>query len=136
MTGEQLCWRTGRRVAAWTIVANLAGAAFTFLYLAFLVPQRPGGDHGSMWLDLVMLAVLLVVSIAVIGRRIDHELRSDLAWIMEDRPPTDAERDATLALSFRLSALPLAAWGFAAVLWGFCGLVLELCAGEGAHVHV
>jgi adenylate cyclase len=136
VTGEQLCWRTAKRVGLWTIVANLDGAAFTFAYLAFLVPVDQPTGRDSLTLDVVMLIVFLVVSIFVIGKRIDNELRRDLGWVIEERAPTDDERDATLALPFRLSALPLIAWLLAAVLWGVCGLLIDLTAGQAAHVAV
>jgi adenylate cyclase len=103
---------------AGVIVANAAGAVFIFTFLTFLAPSEGTPSHGSTAADIVALIAYLGVSITLCGFVIDRTIQRAAAWVQDDRAPTSAERQGTLALPRRLAALSFVPWIGAAIFFG------------------
>src|SRR5579864_870805 len=97
------------------VVANLIGLVFVTTYFEIAaVPGRLGP-----WTDVVEVgafAVAVVISTRYMVRRTTEPI---LVWVADRRPPTNAERRATLRIPFYRARLTLAGWvigaAFAAV---------------------
>jgi adenylate cyclase len=98
--------------------ANLLGATVLFVYQTYVTEGPPAGDrafsqHAAVMLFSAYMAVSLVLgtvlALRVIGRA--------LAWLDEDRRPTDVERTTTLRLPYELARIGAAAWLGAVVVF-------------------
>jgi len=121
-------------IAVLLSVTNLIGAAVVFTLAAFVVPLPGPDDNQVRWLNFLVLAAY--VPTAVVGgtwwgvrrqQRIDH-------WLLENRPPTDAEKTALLRTPQWFAWLHIVLWGFAALLFGTVNAMSHL--GRGALVVV
>lgn len=97
-------------------ITNLVGAAVVFAFAAWAVPGPPLENGGRVLLvngvaAAVFVAIAIPVGIVWGGRR-TRRLR---AWIIEERPPTEAEARDALHAPTRLFTVQLALWLVAAI---------------------
>ncbi|HEV3002410.1 MAG TPA: adenylate/guanylate cyclase domain-containing protein [Solirubrobacteraceae bacterium] len=109
--------RTLRRAGGVAMLANLMGAIDVFVLLWFVIPMPPHPEV-EMAKNLVAAAVYIPVSFAVGWVWTGRLIRPNVAWLLEDRPPTDREREGTLRLPALCAAVDGSFWLAAAVLFG------------------
>jgi adenylate cyclase len=122
--------RTLRRSAIAAMIANAVGALDVFLLL-FLVLPEPAGDIDT-WSNVVAAVVFIPVSFVVGWIWSERLVRPQVAWLLEDRAPTPAERKGTLRLPMLCAAVDGTFWLTAAVLFG----ALNADASADAAFHV
>jgi adenylate cyclase len=116
--------------------ANVAGAVVVFVYQTYVtegVPEAESAfsEHAAVMLFVAYLAVTLVLG-TVLALRITGRA---LPWLAEGRPPTDAERSATLRLPFDLARVGAVLWFGAVVVFGVFN-ALDGPAGEVVRISV
>src|SRR3981081_4244701 len=97
-----------RQTAVVLMLANAAGAVFTFVYLGFVAPSQPG--QGSVLGDVLLFLGFALVAFPATGALGDRVARRALVWMHEGRAPTDDERRSTLALPRRWAACTFLPW--------------------------
>ena len=99
-------------------LANVAGAIVVFISIGFLLAvffdTSESGELGeqNLPLALVMVPVLGVIATWITQRR----RRGGLAWVLEDRDPSDSEHRLTLGLPTFTALLTAGAWGLGAMI--------------------
>ena len=121
-TDSQVLQRSFLRVGGYLLVANLAGATLSFVYLAIVSPvpetvtaaKRAAIQREGM----IAFSIFMAVTGVVVGTYLTRRLNRVGAWATEERPPTPAEVHETLDLPRSLLVLPEAVWLLAAVTFG------------------
>ena len=131
VAGGVLADRTLRRGAIAAMIANFCGALDTFLLLWFVLPD-PASADANMTPNLVAAAVYVPVSFVVGWIWSERLIRPAVAWLREDRAPTEAEREGTLRLPVTCASIDGTFWVTAAVLFGL--LNLNVSADMAFHV--
>src|SRR5688572_10709111 len=117
-------YKSGNRRASLAIlVAHLSGAIFTFSYLSFVAPTEPATVETSTAHGILVFVVFAVVAFPLTGIWCERAARRALAWMIEDRAPTDDERRLTLALSWRTAAITAVPWLAAAAFFAVINVV-------------
>jgi adenylate cyclase len=97
----------------------VCGALVTFIAVGFFIPLVV--PSSQEWNVALLSAPLIVLYLVVSGASMQHHLgnraRRALAWVDEDREPTDAEHRMTLNLPFYAVKLDAAAWLLAGVVF-------------------
>jgi adenylate cyclase len=115
---------TAMRRARWLttvalVVANLAGAAGTFVLAAFVLPTpRLEDDHDLLVTNLVMAAIFFVVTAVLASLWGAASTRRRTRWAYEERTPTPKEQRATLRTPALMTDIQIVFWGLAAALFG------------------
>jgi len=106
-----------RSVRARLLFANLAGAAAVVTFLQLSSGQRlaPGVDTG-----VVAAAGIATFALAVLGAywRGHQAFTRSVAWALDGRPPTTAEKHDMLREPWRQASGPLRFWVLSALLYG------------------
>jgi adenylate cyclase len=105
------------------LVAHALGAIFTFVYLGSVAPSQPG--QASPESDLLLFIGFGLIAFPATGWLCERVANRALAWMFEERPPTDDERRATLALPRSLAGCTFLPWATAAVFFGVITAVTE-----------
>ncbi|HEX8003052.1 MAG TPA: adenylate/guanylate cyclase domain-containing protein [Mycobacteriales bacterium] len=110
------------RVGGYLLVANLAGATLSFVYLAIVSPV-PATISAARRADIqrqgvIAFAIFMTLTGIVVGWYLNARLNRVGRWAAEHRRPTGTEVEETLALPRTLLALPEAVWLLAAVTFG------------------
>jgi adenylate cyclase len=104
------------------LLANLVGAALSFLYAAVVSPVPKTVSHPlRAHIIRVTLAVwvpFMVLSAIVVSIKLSRRIARVSAWAFEERRPTPAEVDEVLALPRSLLVVPSLVWLLAAVVFG------------------
>lgn len=110
------------RVGGYLLVANLAGAVLSFVYLAVISPVPP---HVTPEIraeiqreGVVAFTVFMAVVVAGVGRYLNARLDRIARWAVEGRAPTAAEVEEALALPRTLLVVPELVWLLAATVFG------------------
>ena len=121
--GCEIVKRTTRDAKVALPLANLAGAVLTFVLGAWIVPPPEGIDIGhNLVTNVVAFGVVMVIGL-VLGTWLSLQVSRDVqSWLREERPPTPAERDATLRFPLRQTMVEAVLWGIAVVLFFFVNL--------------
>jgi adenylate cyclase len=91
------------------LAANFVGSALVFAYLeASAVPSQAKHRMGN-WSDFAEFFGLAIVGFLLIRRGV-RKLGETLDWLGDDRGPTDAERNAVLALPTRAATQIFLGW--------------------------
>jgi len=106
------------RMVLGSLVANLGGACFVFVYLEFIARFQPNWEPFTVGLDAMLAAVAVLASALVHERVIGCQYQKATAWIHEKRPPTEAEARATLTLPWRSTAVSVVSWVAGATIFG------------------
>ena len=110
-------WKSlGRRIALALCSAHFAGALFVFVYLSAFAPID-SSRHSSWLADVGLFAAYALVAFPTTGRKCERIAWSALCWAAEERIPTDDEREATLALPWRMAVVTAAPWAAASVFF-------------------
>jgi adenylate cyclase len=116
--GPQVAARVKRRTSVALVAANAAGAVVTFLLGTWVVPAPKEGltDHN---LHLNVIAFGAALLLGLIGGTIfsARAAAPGTRWLLEDRPPTPEERDASLSFPLRQTAIEGVLWGLAALMF-------------------
>ena len=105
-----------RNIRGVSFAANMAGGLSVFGLLTFLNPATSVNDRDTQ-ISMVVFAVASIVFVpfaALVGYRVGAPVRR---WLCEERPPTPAERRATLRQPLRQAALSACAWGGAMAIF-------------------
>src|SRR4051812_17027738 len=133
--------RDGKAVAArrlrWSVtVANAAAAVIVAVYVMLLPPG--GQPHGSVAVDNVVSAALLLVYLAVslpagcaLG---DRWVRRGCAFVDEQRAPTDEERCLLLRAPGAVALISFAFWLGAAAVFGGLNRMFDPSGFQAARV--
>ena len=109
----------------WLLVStNVIGAGVVFVISAFVLPQP--GPSGATVLSLA-IGVPVYVALAVLvgaGVGTTTSLRA-LRWVIEERPPTEADRTGTLRIPLRLTWLQGLLWAGAALVFSLLAAILQ-----------
>ncbi|MDT8913303.1 adenylate/guanylate cyclase domain-containing protein [Amycolatopsis sp. PS_44_ISF1] len=106
------------------IATNVIGAAVVVV-LAFLLVPGPG-PNGEMVLATAVAVPVYVVSSVVVGALWGTRgALKTLRWVIQQRPPTPAERSATLRVPLRLTLVQAVLWGLATLLFGGLAVALQ-----------
>jgi adenylate cyclase len=132
-SGGELWQRNIRRSSIAMVASNVVAAVFVFVYLSWIVPVPTVDDPRAVTiLNLVLFAIALPVGV-LIGREWSlRSVRMTRDWVVEERPPTPAERDFTLRAPLRQLRILASLWGGAALLffvvnvWISVGLAFEV----------
>ncbi|MBB4684010.1 adenylate/guanylate cyclase domain-containing protein [Amycolatopsis jiangsuensis] len=111
-------------LTATLIATNVIGALVVVGLAALLIPG-PGMSAGLVRVTAISVpgyVVAAVVAGALWGTR--GALRT-LHWAAEARPPTEAERTATLRVPLRLTFVQAVLWGLATVLFGCLAVLVQ-----------
>jgi adenylate cyclase len=112
------------RMMIGSFAANFAGACFIFLYLEFVAPLPP------RWRTETLVDAALAIALLIVTAFIQHELirrrfSQATGWMAEDRPPTAAEQQATLALPWRSTEFSILSWSGGAVAFAGWAWILH-----------
>ena len=117
---DRLLARVTRRIAIAAMTAQICGAIDVFALLFWVLPMPDQGRFDDILVpNLIAFAVYLPLSAVagwVMGRRMS---RTGREWLSENRPPTDRELRSILRVPIKCTAMDLAFWLGAAVLF-FC----------------
>ena len=106
--GDAAAWEREWRGLAWFGLSNLCGATIVFLYLAVLSePVDPTVSTGALVVAFVAFMAVGLPLGYVLARRAFRPVR---AWLEADRPPTEAERDATLGIPRAYGRISFVIW--------------------------
>src|SRR5947207_2687020 len=115
--GEIDWTHAGRRIVVAICGAHLAGAVFVFIYLSQFAPLDPA-RHGSLAMDVGLFGAFALVAFPATSAWCERISWRALGWGAEDRPPTNEEREQTLAMPRRLAAVTAIPWAAASVFFG------------------
>ena len=108
--------------------AGAGGALVVFLAIGFLVPLF-GSVHQLAQQALVnapLAALYFLIAGTVMMRHFGRHANRALAWVREDRPPTEREHADTLGLAVHAVKVDALAWLIAGVMFGiFDGIVFS-----------
>jgi adenylate cyclase len=111
-------WTTGNRLATGAIVAaHLSGAVFTFVYLTFIAPAEAARAGSSAITDVAVFVGFAAVAFPVTTIWCERVSRRASLWMIEERASTPEERELTLRLARRMSAITFVPWITAAVFF-------------------
>jgi adenylate cyclase len=109
------------------LAANVCGAITVFLLLVFVFPGPPIHHRGTLKL---LSAIAFVIGGAIISRGAwvwsARTFKRTIAWLSEEREPTEAERDATLRFPLTQQRIIAVMWVIAAVGYGGLSLPFSL----------
>jgi adenylate cyclase len=105
-------------------MANVAGAVFVFVYLAYLSDSIGGEDDESEARALVLFVAYLATALVVGLFRVLGHVRPIRRWLDDGRRATPAERDQALRLPFLLARAGFVGWTSAAVLFASSSAVV------------
>jgi adenylate cyclase len=119
---EPICdppeWKNGNRLAAGAIiVAHLSGAVFTFVYLSFIAPSESAPHGSSPITDIALFLGFAAVAFPATGVWCERISRRALAWMIEQRPPTEEERFLTLRMARQIALVTAVPWLTAAIFY-------------------
>jgi adenylate cyclase len=116
------------------VAANVIAGLVVLFYLVLTLPSAEGEDPG-LWGDLPLFAVYMTV-LSVLGHRLGRRMQAEGAWLIEDRPPTEAERAAHLQRPWQLAMFFVRWWAVAAVVSGLLNRVTEHALASNIKVFV
>lgn len=117
-SGKSVVIFTGIPYALGVIGANLAGAAIVFVIAAWLVPMPNVDDPGRVQaINAIVLAAYLLVAIPVGVVWTLRAIRPGTLWLLQERRPTEEERNASLRIP-RIQLRVLA------TLWLIAGVII------------
>jgi adenylate cyclase len=106
------------------IATNVIGAAVVVVLAVLLVPGP--GLSAELVLATAVAVPVYVVSAVVVGALWGTRgALKTLRWVIQLRPPTPAERAATLRVPLRLTLVQAVLWGVATLLFGGLALALQ-----------
>ena len=120
LKGAELAQSLRARLTRAAIAANLTGALTAFVFgVISPVPIDDADQVSSLLLNVAGFVVFMGTSLPlgnalarrVIGDPIEH-------WLVEDRPPTEAEVEVVLRQPFRVVAISATFWGIGAIFFG------------------
>ncbi|MEY2449615.1 MAG: adenylate cyclase, partial [Acidimicrobiaceae bacterium] len=135
MKGAEPTWHRDpavRHTAVVLSIAHAVGAVFTFVYLGWVAPAQQGA--GSATGDVLLFLGFGLVAFPATGWLCERVSRRALVWMIDERPPTDAERRATLTLPRGLAACTFLPWAVASVFFGGATAVTGHSAVQVARV--
>jgi adenylate cyclase len=115
--GVELADAAARRLPRAAIVANTTGALDVFLFVTFLVPFSARRSAAVVAVNAVAGTVYLLLTLWLGARASDRRYRRHTAWLREDRPASEAERDAILRQPLDGAGRSIAFWVGGAVLF-------------------
>jgi adenylate cyclase len=129
MARAKLERRVRRRLSWSAVFANVIGAASVFGFLAFFLPFEVEQSSELILRSAVLGSLYLALTLwlgLVFGRR---RSRARLAWIGQDRPPSDRERRFVLSQPRELAMISAVFWAGAAICFPLVNLELGGLAG-------
>jgi adenylate cyclase len=121
MTGSPagaLDWKTESRLATGAIVAaHVSGAVFTFVYLTFIAPAESVRAGASPVTDVAVFLGFAAVAFPATTIWCERVSRRACLWMIEERDSTPEERELTLRLARRMSAITFVPWMIAAAFF-------------------
>jgi adenylate cyclase len=136
-SGAELASTANRQLWWAAVIANTMGAIDVFLFLAFLVPVsggRPDDVSATILINGVAGALYLTFTLWLGTLWARHRWEPIERWLAEERPATEAEREATLRQPFLNARVSATFWVGAAV--AFTALNVTLPAGIVAITFV
>jgi adenylate cyclase len=130
LSGAQLAMAVKRRLRWVAVLANTLGAVDVFLFLAFLVPVsggRPDDVSQAIELNAVAGALYLGLTLWLGTRWANREFDRVERWLRDERPATEADREATLRIPLTVARVSAVLWVGAAL--AFTALNVALPAG-------
>lgn len=119
---EAEAWEREWRSLFWFGISNLVGAIVVFVYLTYLAePVDSAVESSTLVVAFVLFMVFALPLGYVLARR---EFRPVRRWLESGRPPTDAERDATLGIPRAYGLISFTIWLGAAAFFSTMNLVL------------
>lgn len=113
-----------------TLFNNVVGAVVVFCLAALVVPLPPIENDDTVRLEnLVLGAIYVGGGLAVGYLRGFYILRRISGWLVEDRPPTAAERRAVLRTPRRVAMLHGLLWSLGAVFFGLWNVQYDFFLG-------
>jgi adenylate cyclase len=118
-SGAAVYHRTRRLTVAATVTAHLVGALVVVVLLVFVLPTPPdleGSTDVVRWNLVAAIAYVAVIVPAGVALGL-RQAYSATGWILEERAPTECERELTLGLGLRLLGMQAGLWAGAVVLF-------------------
>ena len=116
--GPELAARIRKRATIALLGANTAGAVLTFTLGNWVVPFPPeGSTDENVRANLIAFSVVGLLGLTGGMYLSIRAARQAQSWLLEDRPPTPAERYATLRFPMRQTAIEAILWASAAVIF-------------------
>jgi adenylate cyclase len=136
LRGAALAQRLRARLTRAAIAANLLGALTAFVFGTISPVPIDAEDQGrALLLNIAGFAVFMGASLplgnAWARRTIGHPIER---WLVEGRPPTEAERELVLRQPFRVVAISATFWGIGAILFGALNATVSPELGAAAAV--
>ena len=124
---KSLAERIRLRYGLTILVANLSGAVAVFALLVFVLPGPPLPHPDTVkLLSVIAFALGSAIAFPVAWVWSAQTFRSTVRWIEEERPPSAAERDATLRLPLTQQRIAAAVWIAGAVLYTALAVPLSI----------
>ena len=126
-SGAQLAETVRRRLRSAGILANSLGAIDVFLFLAFLVPisgGRTDNVNRLIVLNGIAGAAYLAFTLWLGTKRSNRQFAPVARWLREERPATEAEREATLRVPLMTAQISATSWLGAAVVFTVLNVTL------------
>lgn len=119
-----MVWRTRTSVRNRLFLANLAGASVVALVVELVLPADIGGSLGLGFsvAGFVMLFLGMTVLATVWA---NLAFARTVAWVLERRPPTAAERAEVLRMPWRSALRPLPFWMVGAAAYPLAALTVS-----------
>lgn len=124
------------RLSLAMIGSNVTGAVVVFVYLVFVIPDRPTDNTGTAVLNTAVAGgyLLLALLIGFIGSIVIQ--RQLLRWLRSSHVVGEADRRTTLQLPARLVRLYGALWAVAVVVFGTINLPLSAAGSADIAVTI
>jgi adenylate cyclase len=126
-SGAELAETIRRRLRSAGVLANSLGAIDVFLFLAFLLPVSGGGTgivNRTVVLNGIAGALYLAFTLWLGTKRANRKYAPVARWLSEERPPTEAEREATLRVPLMNAQISATSWVGAAVAFTVLNVTL------------
>jgi adenylate cyclase len=113
-----------RRLTLLGWIANACGAIVVFVSIGFLIPIFfDPAQRDALGRENLPIVIAMVTLFGLVMTRVTrHARKAALAWIIEDRDPTDDEHRRTLRLPASIAMVVAAGWTLGALLSGLINL--------------
>jgi adenylate cyclase len=128
-SGAQLADAVKPRLRWVAVLANTLGAGDVFLFLAFLVPVsggRPDDVSQAIELNAVAGALYLGLTLWLGTRWASREFDRVERWLRDERPATEADREATLRIPLTIARVSAVLWVGAALAFTALNVTLPV----------
>jgi adenylate cyclase len=118
-SGAAVHHRIRRLTVLATVTAHLVGAAVVVVLLVFVLPVPPALEGSAAVIRRNLIAAIAYVGVIVpagVALGLGQSGRAT-RWLVEERAPTECERELTLGLGLRLLAMQTGLWAGAVVLF-------------------